>query len=109
MQSITALAHLKACILFFIDLSSTCGYTIAHQVTLYQNVKPLFKNKPILIVLTKSDLKKFEELDEEDQKLLNQVKAEENVQMVEMSNKNKEGVSDVKAEACEILLKFRLE
>jgi nucleolar GTP-binding protein len=28
MQSITALAHLNACILYFIDISETCGYTI---------------------------------------------------------------------------------
>lgn len=28
MQSITALAHLKACILFFIDLSEQCSYSI---------------------------------------------------------------------------------
>jgi nucleolar GTP-binding protein len=29
MQAITALAHLKACILFFIDISETCGHTIS--------------------------------------------------------------------------------
>jgi nucleolar GTP-binding protein len=28
MQSITALAHLNACILFFIDISETCGWSI---------------------------------------------------------------------------------
>ena len=28
MQAITALAHLKACVLFFFDPSETCGYTI---------------------------------------------------------------------------------
>jgi nucleolar GTP-binding protein len=25
MQAITALAHLRACVLFFIDISETCG------------------------------------------------------------------------------------
>ena len=29
MQAITALAHLNACILFLLDISETCGYTIA--------------------------------------------------------------------------------
>ena len=32
MQSITALAHLKSCILYFMDLSEQCGYTIEAQV-----------------------------------------------------------------------------
>ena len=32
MQSITAMAHLKACILYFMDLSEQCGYTIEAQV-----------------------------------------------------------------------------
>ena len=33
MQSITAMAHLKACILYFMDLSEQCGYTIEAQVS----------------------------------------------------------------------------
>ena len=32
MQSITALAHLKSCILYFMDPSEQCGYTIEAQV-----------------------------------------------------------------------------
>ena len=32
MQSITALAHLRACILYFMDLSEQCGYSVADQV-----------------------------------------------------------------------------
>ena len=32
MQSITALAHLRACVLFFMDLSEQCGYSVAEQV-----------------------------------------------------------------------------
>ena len=28
MQAITALAHLNACILFFVDISENCGYSI---------------------------------------------------------------------------------
>lgn len=33
MQSVTALAHLRAAILYFIDISESCGYTIEQQVT----------------------------------------------------------------------------
>jgi len=33
MQSITALAHLKSCVLYFMDLSEQCGYTVEAQVS----------------------------------------------------------------------------
>lgn len=33
MQSVTALAHLRACILFFMDLSEQCGYSVKDQVS----------------------------------------------------------------------------
>lgn len=32
MQSVTALAHLRACIMFFMDLSEQCGYSVKDQV-----------------------------------------------------------------------------
>lgn len=63
MQSITALAHLNAAILYFIDISETCGYTIEQQVSLFKNIKPLFQAKPLVIVLSKVDLCKYKDLD----------------------------------------------
>lgn len=45
MQAITALAHLRAAILYFIDVSERCGYSIAQQIKLYDSIKPLFINK----------------------------------------------------------------
>lgn len=45
MQAITALAHLRAAILYFIDVSERCGYSIEQQIKLYENIKPLFMNK----------------------------------------------------------------
>jgi nucleolar GTP-binding protein len=38
MQSITALAHLRACVLFMIDLSEHCGYSIKQQVTFHTSL-----------------------------------------------------------------------
>lgn len=32
MQAITALAHLRACILYFFDLSEQCGHNLEEQV-----------------------------------------------------------------------------
>lgn len=33
MQAVTALAHLQCCVLYFIDISEQCGYTIKEQVS----------------------------------------------------------------------------
>ncbi len=44
MQSITALAHLKSCVLYFMDLSEQCGYSIEAQVT--PNVYKFFFSDP---------------------------------------------------------------
>ncbi len=61
MLSITALAHLKAAILFFIDVSESCGYTVEEQVDLFNNLTPLL-NLEIIVVLSKCDLLSSEEL-----------------------------------------------
>ena len=56
MQAVTALAHLNAAILFMLDISESCGYTITQQIDLFNSIKPLFQAKPLVIVLTKIDL-----------------------------------------------------
>jgi len=58
MQSITALAHLKSCVVYFVDPSEMCEYSISEQIHLYQTIKPLFKNKPVIVALNKADLKR---------------------------------------------------
>ncbi|EJW05225.1 hypothetical protein EDEG_00690 [Edhazardia aedis USNM 41457] len=54
MQTITALAHIQSTVLFFIDLSTSCGYTVEEQVRLCISLEPLLGN--ILIVLSKCDV-----------------------------------------------------
>lgn len=56
MQSVCSFAHLDACMLFFLDLSESCGYLIEDQIGLLKSIKPLFKNKPIILVFSKADL-----------------------------------------------------
>ena len=107
MQSITALAHLKACILYFIDISETCGYSIDQQLSLFENIKPLFAKKPLVIVITKTDLKKFDELETEFQDKLTQSAKDNNTKLVFMSNKDGTGVFDLKESACKLLTEFR--
>lgn len=63
MQSVTALAHLKSCILYLVDPSEQCGYSVFEQIHLYSTLKPLFKNKPVLVVFTKTDIKRFTQIE----------------------------------------------
>jgi len=109
MQTVTALAHLKACVIWFIDISETGSYTIKTQIELYKSMRPVLAKKPHIIVLTKVDLKRFEELDQDDQDRLNALTKEEDVTLLQMSNHTGEGVFEVKDKACDILLQYRLD
>jgi nucleolar GTP-binding protein len=108
MQSITALAHLNACILYFIDISETCGYTIDQQISLFKNIKPLFQSKPLVLVLSKVDLLKFSDLELEGRQKIEAIAKEHNAYVIQMSNTTKDGIQDVKTKACDILLDFKL-
>lgn len=107
MQAITALAHLNSCVMFIMDISETCGYYIEKQIALFHNIKPLFKNKPIVLVLTKTDLKTWNDLEQETRDAIEAIGKEHNSYILALSNKTKVGVDEVKAKACDILLDFR--
>ncbi|ORY82619.1 nucleolar GTP-binding protein 1 [Protomyces lactucae-debilis] len=108
MQSITALAHLRACILYFMDLSEQCGYSVAAQIQLFNSIKPLFANKPVLLVVNKIDVMRPEDLDAANAALLQGV-LDTGVQMVTSSCFNDQGIMDVRAAACDKLLAARVE
>nr|CAG4646106.1 EOG090X02QX [Macrothrix elegans] len=108
MQAIAALAHLRAAILYVMDISEQCGYTIDQQVALFESIKPLFTNKPLMVVLNKTDIIKLEELKPE-QKAVIQKFIDDKLPVLEMSTVSEEGVMDVKTQACELLLSHRVE
>ncbi|XP_059648966.1 nucleolar GTP-binding protein 1-like [Cornus florida] len=123
MCSITALAHLRAAVLFFLDISGSCGYSIAQQAALFHSIKSLFMNKPLIIVCNKIDMQPLDGISEEDKKLVMEMKAEamktvigqggeptgdEGV-LLTMSTLTEEGVIAVKNAACERLLNQRVE
>jgi nucleolar GTP-binding protein len=108
MQAITALAHLDACIIYFLDISEICGYSIAEQLKLFSSIKPLFKHKPLVLVLNKIDIRKYEDLSVEEKKSIEDTTKENNAFLIQMSNVKGDGVSEVKAKSCEILLEYRL-
>ena len=70
MQSITALAHLQCAVLFFIDISGSCGFSVAQQASLFENISPLFANKPLLVVATKIDAQPWDTLPKEEADLV---------------------------------------
>lgn len=108
MQSITAIAHLRSAILYFMDLSEHCGYTVAAQIQLFKSIKPLFANKLVFIVINKIDLCKPEDLDEETKSQLDAVLTAGNVELLQLSCTTTEGIMDVKNAACERLIADRV-
>ncbi|KAF9425461.1 Nucleolar GTP-binding protein 1 [Entomortierella beljakovae] len=109
MQSITALAHLRCAVLYFVDLSERCGYSIKEQISLFHSIKPLFANKPVLMVVNKIDAMKIEDISAEDRVLLDNVVENDKVELLGMSCYTEEGVMNVKQSACDRLLQHRVD
>ncbi|EJD02560.1 P-loop containing nucleoside triphosphate hydrolase protein [Fomitiporia mediterranea MF3/22] len=109
MQSITALAHLKACVLYFIDPSEQCGYSVQAQCSLFHSIKPLFGGKPVLLVVNKTDICRLDDLPPESRALVDEIVNSEGVKCVQVSCYSEEGVMDVKNAACDALLAHRVE
>jgi len=131
MQSITALAHLRAVILYIVDISEQCGYTIKQQADLFHSIKPLFANKPLLVVCNKTDVQPMEGLTAENKSLIEEMQKAADVNcaglaasmvvgktgqdgaeeggLVTMSTLKEDGVSEVKNKACEMLLVSRVD
>lgn len=107
MQAIAALVHLRACILYIMDLSEQCGHSIEEQINLFQSIKPMFVRKPLIVVINKSDILRLDELPSSKRDLLANFE-KENIPLYEMSTVNESGVMNVKFEACETLLQFRV-
>lgn len=108
MQAITALAHLRAAVLYVMDPSEQCGYSIEQQIELFNNIKPLFVNKPLLICTNKVDVIRLEDLPTEKAEQF-KVFEESGIPLLSMSTLTEEGVMDVKVQACEKLLQYRID
>jgi nucleolar GTP-binding protein len=57
LQAITALRHVGKVILYIIDPSETCGYTLEKQMHLLEEIKKEF-GLPMIVVANKSDISK---------------------------------------------------
>merc|ERR1719295_1842927 len=109
MQAVTALAHLRAAVLYFMDPSEQCGHTLEAQKSLFDSIKPLFNNKPLLVVANKSDVIQRSELPAEKEAVLAAIEKESEMEIMTMSTVTEEGVMEVKNNACELLLQHRVE
>lgn len=109
MQAITALAHLTCSVLYFVDISEQCGYTIEQQCSLFRSIKPLFANKQLIVVVNKIDQQPWETLDAEKKEMVQDLVKDANCSLMTMSNMSEEGVSEVKSTACDKLLAARVD
>ena len=106
MQAITALAHLRSAVLYFMDLSEQCGYSVEAQVLLFNSIKPLFNNKPTFLVINKIDAAKLEDLDEDKANMVRSVIEESHgkIKMIEISTFTDHGIMDLKPKPCDAMM-----
>ena len=57
-------------ILYVMDISEQCGHTLEEQIELFNGIRPLFANKPLLVILNKIDVLRPDELSEEKKELI---------------------------------------
>lgn len=74
-----------------------------------KSIKPLFNNKPLLLVANKIDVMTVEQMPKDNQKLLEEFLAEHKIPMVLTSTVTEDGIIDVKEKACSLLLAQRVE
>jgi nucleolar GTP-binding protein len=112
MTAITALAHIKSTVLFVIDISEHCGWTIKEQVALFDSIKPLFKGKPLLVLLNKTDIRSVRDLNAADKALIESIPSSvegSTVEVLTTSCMTKDGVDAARTKACELLLTQRVD
>jgi len=109
MQAITALAHLRACVLYVLDISEQCGHSLDEHVKLFESIKPLFTNKPLIAVMNKVDVVELNELSPERRQAISRLEDDPEIPLMQMSTLTELGVMEVKTEACERLLSYRVD
>jgi nucleolar GTP-binding protein len=56
LQAILALRYLANCIIFLLDPSETCGYSMAKQLNLFKEIDEMFPDTPKIVAMNKIDL-----------------------------------------------------
>ena len=68
----------------------------SQQKALFDNIRPLFTNKPLVVVANKCDVLARAELSEEKEAIYKEIEKEIGTQILEMSTVTEQGVIDVK-------------
>ena len=108
MTAIMAMVHLRAAIVYMLDISGTCGYTIEDQVKLFHSLNEIFSNRPVTVVMTKCDIVDPDTLSPSDKALIDSMAAP-NVAFQRMSAITGQGVGEVKESVCSKLRSMRVE
>ncbi|MDH5816029.1 MAG: 50S ribosome-binding GTPase [Candidatus Nezhaarchaeota archaeon] len=69
LQAIIALKNLEGGVVFLIDPTETCGYSLEYQLNVLRSVKEMFKEKPMVVALTKIDIATKEQIQRAQDKL----------------------------------------
>ncbi|KAF0989796.1 hypothetical protein HZS_6005 [Henneguya salminicola] len=103
MQAITALAHLRATIIYMMDASETCGYSIEQQAQLFDNLQPLFQKKTVLIGLNKTDVVPITDLTPQQKDLFERYE-KDGFLVSPLSTLTGSGVMELRNLACDMIL-----
>jgi len=79
------------------------------QCKLFHSIKPLFANKPTMLVINKIDVTRLDDLTPENRILVQEIIDQEDVLCVQVSCYSEEGVMDLKNKACDALLAHRVD
>lgn len=108
MQSIAALAHLRAAVIYVMDVSEQCGESMESQLELFNNIAPLFSGKPVFVMANKTDVVGKDELDADNMKIFTDLE-EKGVQVFWTSTMTGDGIMELRQVACDKLLAQRVE
>ncbi|KAF1742038.1 hypothetical protein MXB_3742 [Myxobolus squamalis] len=103
MQAVTALAHLRATIIYMMDVSETCGYSLEDQMQLFTNLRPLFEGKSVIIGLNKTDFLPISDISIPHKEILGKFEAA-GIPIVPLSTLTGSGVMELRNSACDLLL-----
>lgn len=59
-QAVTAIKNVSDMILFIVDASETCGYSVGEQFGLLENIKSITGDTPLVVVINKCDVRRME-------------------------------------------------
>jgi len=90
------------------DISEQYDHSIDEQIALFDSIRPLFSNKPVLIGLNKIDILRLASLPADKRAPLDKL-ANDGVSIIEMSTMTLEGVMQLRDAACDQLLIQRVE